>query len=126
MENMQRPATEKQKVLLQNISHERGIKLEQNIEELTLNEAKTLIDSLVKAKRNIKKGTDNEYRGSIDTEIDHVRLGLATKLVYNNWNFDVNAVTKKEEYQNVFISDVIATYDLLEKIQDSLKKRNSF
>ena len=120
-----RPATEKQKGLIENISRERGLKLERNVEELTLAEAKTLIDSLVKPKREFK-AVEKNSSGNRSQEIDHVRLGLATKLVYNNWNFDVNSVTKNEEYQSVFISDVIATYDLLGKIQDSLKKRNGF
>ena len=125
MQNMQKPATEKQKVLIQNISRERDIKLEKNVEELSLDEAKTLIDSLVKAKRNFK-GVDRNPSKNPAKEIDHVRLGLATKLVYNNWNFDVNSVTKKQEFQNVFISDVIATYDLLGKIQEALKNRDVF
>ena len=118
-----KPATTKQKVLIQKISSERGLKLKQNIEELTLDEAKVLIDSLVRAKRGNKadyiRKSENQAK-----EIDNVRLGLATKLVYNNWKYEVNSITKDKNVERVFISDVIATYDLLGKIKENIRHRN--
>ena len=118
-----KPATTKQKVLIQKISSERGLKLKQNIEELTLDEAKVLIDSLVRAKRGNKADYISKSENQAK-EIDNVRLGLATKLVYNNWKYEVNSITKDKNVERVFISDVIATYDLLGKIKENIRHRN--
>ena len=124
MQTTKRPATDKQKLLIRNISQEKGLKLEQNIEEMTLDEAKILIDSLIKRKIDINVRAKKHENQQMETDL--VRLGLATKLVYNNWKYEVNSITKDQNVERVFISDVIATYRLLGKIQENLKAKNHF
>lgn len=105
METNEKPASAKQRMLVQTLALRNGIKLEKPVEDLNMAEASQLIRCLLQPEsRRTEAGIDN------------VKLGLATKLVYNNWKYNICAVVRDKKLKELFIEDVLATYKIMQEI----------
>ncbi|MFC1896516.1 hypothetical protein ACFL0Q_07660, partial [Thermodesulfobacteriota bacterium] len=51
-----------------------------------------------------------------------VKLGLATKCVYNRWALNVYAITRRQSAREEFINDVIETYKIFREIGQRASK----
>lgn len=95
-------ATEKQVEFIKTLS-ERFQKAVPNFEELSLEDAKVLIDEWL---------TNGKPSGSqVKADINPVQWGLALKLVYQNWTRNNSSPLKDKEN---FIQEVKNTYLLFE------------
>ncbi len=107
-----RLASEKQKQLINVLVKRNGFEIEKPLENLNSIEAGKLIDRLLFQQKNgANQNNVKNYQN-----IDNIKLGLATKLVYNNWMYNVCALVRDKKMKAVFIKDVLATYRILQEI----------
>jgi len=108
-------ASPKQKHLVQILVKKNGIELEKPVEELNIAEASKLIGNLLEAKSDGRNGKYIQTKG-IDGKVDNAKLGLAIKLVYNNWMYNVATLVRDKKMKDFFIKEVLATYKILQEI----------
>ena len=107
-----RLASEKQKHLINILVKRNGFEIEKPLENLSSIEASRLIERLLFQ----QKDGVNQQNVKNGKNIDNIKLGLATKLVYNNWMYNVCALVRDKKLKEIFIKEVLATYRILQEI----------
>ena len=108
-------ASVRQRRFIDTLTKQTGIRVEKRLDKLSTAEASKLIDQLLataNGSRTAKSATKDywEKRG------DDVRLGLATKCVYNHWIGNVCGITRSERIRQDFIKEVLETYNIFKEI----------
>ncbi len=113
---MQKPATEKQVAYIKRLSVEVGRSAPELGDSINSFEASTLISELIgKSPEKVINGGRRKH------VVNEPRLGLAMKECYRNckrWGWDV-----LNDRRDVFIKEVIDTYELFEEVEEKLRKR---
>ena len=107
-----RLASEKQKNLINILVKRNGFEIEKPLENLSTIEASRLIERLLFQQKNGVNQNDLKN----DKNIDNIKLGLATKLVYNNWMYNVCALVRDKKMKEIFVKEVLETYNILQEI----------
>ena len=108
-------ASEKQKQFIEALAKKNKVKVEKPLEELSFTEASELIDNLKKVGNSSdKRIRSREQNGSEGR--DDVKLGLATKCVYNRWLNQGQFVSHNPKTKEAFIKEVLDTYQVFKEV----------
>ncbi|MFC1489108.1 hypothetical protein ACFL6B_04590 [Thermodesulfobacteriota bacterium] len=110
-----RLASYRQKQLVEKLVSKNGIRLPKPVDSLNFEEASKIIRKLIHKER---AASQNNFTNSnqLVGKVDNVKLGLATKLVYNNWEYNVSLITERKDIKDDFIKEVLATYKVLAEL----------
>lgn len=107
-------ASEKQKQFIEALAKKNKVKVEKPLEELSFTEASELIDNLKKVGNSSDKRTRSREQNGSEGR-DDVKLGLATKCVYNRWLNQGQYVTRNTTTKEAFINEVLDTYQVFKE-----------
>ncbi len=113
-----RPATERQKKFIQDLARQKNIELDTSLESMDMPTASRIINRLISPEDETEIHEPRPANTMAKQRIDNVKLGMAMKLVYNNWKYNVNAICSDGGLRNLFKGQVLETYGILREIEE--------